>query len=139
MSALIAARPGPLQEGLQALLKTLPQIDRVDQVYDLAAAYRAITGGHPDLVLLDTGLADRAAFSLVRDVKTAGRQSHCLLVLVDTVRQQEEAESAGADIALPQGCSAAKLIAAIEDLARRRTHRDRQGLDKEGKDQVAIS
>jgi DNA-binding NarL/FixJ family response regulator len=112
---LIAAKPGPLCDGLQALLTVVPGAAAVRQVGDVSAALRTITETHPRLVLLDAGLPDAEIPMIVAAVKTNGSGSRCL-VLVDDFRQKKQALAAGADVALIKGTSATELFETIEGL-----------------------
>jgi two-component system nitrate/nitrite response regulator NarL len=115
ISALIVAEPGPLRDGLRALLRATPQISAVIQVDNTSSALGAVVEHYPALVLLDASLFDSGALSLVRMIKAEGIRSRCL-VLADDVQQQQEARSVGADVALLKGFSAAKLLEMIERL-----------------------
>jgi DNA-binding NarL/FixJ family response regulator len=112
---LLAAKPGPLRESLQALLLMVPKIDTVSQVGDAPSILRAVVEHHPALVLLDTSLSGDKVSTVVKMIKANGSRSRCL-VLVDNVQQQQEAESAGADVVLFKGFPAAKLFEVIKGL-----------------------
>lgn len=112
---LIAAKPGPLRDGLQALLTVVPGAVAVSQVGDASAALRTITETHPRLVLLDAGLPDAEISMVVTAIKANGSGSRCL-VLVDDFRQKQQALVAGADVALIKGTSAIELFETIEGL-----------------------
>ena len=115
LSALIVAQPGPLRSGLHALLTVVPQIQSVDQANDIPATLEALEEDYPALVLLDAGFSDNGISHAVRSIKTVGGRSRCL-VLADDIQQQQEAQAAGADVALIKGVPAAKLFEAIEEL-----------------------
>jgi DNA-binding NarL/FixJ family response regulator len=112
---LIAAKPGPLRDGLQALLTVVPGAVAVSQVGDASAVLRTITETHPRLVLLDAGLPDAEISMVVTAIKANGSDSRCL-VLVDDFGQRQQALAAGADVALIKGTSAVELFETIEGL-----------------------
>jgi DNA-binding NarL/FixJ family response regulator len=114
-SALIAARPGPLQDGLQALMTAIPQIEIVARADDASAVVRLVTEYRPSLVLLDTSLVGNEAWTMLRQIKAEWPQARCT-VLADNVQQQQEATAAGADAVLLKGFPAARLVATIEKL-----------------------
>ncbi len=115
VSTLIAARPGPLRLGLWAMLNLMPQIENVIQVSDASLVPSAIKRHSPVLVLLDGSLLCDGVASVLRMIKEDGYQGRCL-VLANDVRQQREAKSAGADMALVKGFPAGILFEVVERL-----------------------
>ena len=113
--ALIATRPGPLQNGLVALMTTMPQVNAVIVAEEAASALRMIADHLPSLVLLEMALPGEGTGTVLKQIKATWPLTRCI-VLANDVRQQQEAEAAGADIVLLKGFPAAKLIAAIERL-----------------------
>ncbi len=114
--ALIVAQPGPLRDGLKALLMTVPQIETVMQVSDVSSVRAAIAQDRPVLVLLDTNFTNgNGPSTVVKLIKAEGSQSRCL-VLADNIQQQQQATIAGADVALLKGLPAARLFETIEEL-----------------------
>lgn len=115
LSALIVAQPGPLRSGLRALLTVVPRIQSVEQANEVPAILEALEADLPALVLLDAGFSDDGISHIVRSIKAVGDRSRCL-VLADDIQQQQEAQAAGADVALIKGVPAVKLFEAIEEL-----------------------
>ncbi len=114
--ALIVAQPGPLRDGLKALLMTVPQIETVMQVSDVSSVRAAIAQDRPVLVLLDTNFTNgNGPSTVVKLIKAGGSQSRCL-VLADNIQQQQQAKAAGADVALFKGFPAVRLFETIEEL-----------------------
>ncbi len=111
-SALIIAGLGPLRDGLQALLRTMPQIGTVDVVSDIRSTLEVNAHMSPALVLLDANLADGRLWLTVRRVKARWPRARTI-ILVSSVEQQADAEAAGADAVLLQGFPAGRLVAAI--------------------------
>ena len=114
-SALIVARPGPLLDGLHALVGSMPQIGAVSAVSDVYAAPRLGLGAGPALVLLDGDQNGEKAWRIVRRARACWPEARTI-ILVSTVQQQAEAEAAGADAVLLQGLPAGRIIAAIVKL-----------------------
>jgi len=112
-SALILAQPGPLRDGLRALVGTMPQIGTVNVAHDIQSALATDLGPSPALVLVD-GDQD-PVWLTVRRAKARWPQARTI-VLVSSVQQQGEAEAAGADVVLLQGFQAGRLVAAIVKL-----------------------
>ena len=115
MLALIVTGPGSLQNGLVALITTMPQIHAVLVAEEATVALRMIANHRPALVLLDMILPRNGAGTVLKEIKTRWPSTRCI-ALADDVQQQQEAEAAGADVVLIKGYPAARLIAAIEGL-----------------------
>lgn len=115
--ALIVTGPGSLQNGLLALMTAMPQVEVVGEADDPAAALEMVAGHCPDLVLLDGKLAGSEPWALLRQIKNDWPAIRCI-ALAEDVRQQQEAEASGADIALVKGFAPAQLIAAVDRLLR---------------------
>ncbi len=112
VSALIVARPGPLRDGLQALVTAMPQIEVVDGVDDISSALNTSFEHYPALVLLDSGLVGSEIWITVQRARAKWPQARCVF-LVNDVHQHQEAEAAGADAVLLKGFPAARLTATI--------------------------
>ena len=113
--ALIVARPGPLRNSLQSLMRTIPQIEILAETSDPSALLRMGAGIQPDVVLLDASLPEEQVWAALRQIKEEWCHTRSI-VLVEDSQQQQEIEAAGADVALLKGYPAAKLIATIEEL-----------------------
>lgn len=114
--ALVVAKPGPLRDSLQVLLKVILQVDAVLLADDAWAALHVVAQHRPALVLLDANLLDDGGLALLETIRTGGAWSRCL-VLADNVQQCRRAKDSGADVALVKGFLAAKLIEQIRRLA----------------------
>lgn len=117
MSVLIAAKPGPLRNALHVMVAAMSQTEVIDEGEDVSSVFAAVAEYCPALVLLDVDLSDsRSGISaVVQKIKTSGAQGWCL-VLADDVQQQQEAQAAGADVAVVKGVSAAGLFEIIEGM-----------------------
>jgi DNA-binding NarL/FixJ family response regulator len=113
--ALIATRPGSLQDSLVALMTTMHQVNAVLIAEDAASALRTMAQHRPALVVLELDLSAEERHTTLQEIKTRWPLTRCI-ALADDVQGQQEAESAGADVVLIKGYPAAKLIAAIEGL-----------------------
>ena len=99
-------------EGLQALLRTFPEIEIVGQADCESQALSLVAQQQPALVLLDSSLTSQEMLPTLIQIKDGYPRTHCI-VLIENVQQQGEARGAGADIALISGFSAEVLHAAI--------------------------
>jgi len=111
-AALIIAAPGPLQDGLYALVGTMPQIGAVSVASDAHSALTVDLNPTPALVLLDSGMTVDDLWLTVRGAKARWPRARTI-VLVSNVQQQAEAEATGADTVLLEGLPAGRLVAAI--------------------------
>ena len=113
--ALIATRPGSLQDSLVALMTTMQRVNAVLIAQDAASALRTVARHRPALVVIEINLPAEERQAALKEIKTRWPLTQCI-ALADDIQQQQEAESAGADVVLIKGFPAAKLIAAIEGL-----------------------
>lgn len=118
--ALIVASPGPLREGLRAVLTALPHLDEVLEVDNATAAVSLFAGRTPALVLFSTGSDGSNTPEGCRRIKLYWPDSPCL-VLVDTVGLEPVAKAAGADLVLVKGVRPEKLLGRIERLLAERS------------------
>jgi CheY-like chemotaxis protein len=123
--ALIVSCTGDLQNGLLALMTTIPQISAVLVAEDIESALRMVKNHQPALIILDMAeqpqkmvrdVAPRLlqVQDVIREIKTQWPHIH-LIVLVEDVTQQKEAEESGADSVLIRGFSAQKFVAIVEN------------------------
>lgn len=88
IAALIVTRSIPLGEGLDALLKAIPQIDQVEITKRLEEALQKIQARKPGIVLLDAVLSGDKTQSLLEKIKTISPETQRVL-LVDHVRDMK--------------------------------------------------
>jgi len=117
--ALVVARPGHLGGGLQSLLRTVPQIEIIAETKDPAVLLRMGAEMQPDLVLLDASLFDEDTWSVLTKNKSEWTHTQYVVLVADD-QQRQKAEEAGAELVLPEGFPAAKLVASIEALLSQR-------------------
>jgi DNA-binding NarL/FixJ family response regulator len=116
--ALIAIRPGSLQDSLVALMTTMPEVSAVLIAEDAASALRTMAQHRPALVVLEMDLPTEEGHIPLQEIRARWPSTRCI-ALADDVEQQQEAESAGADVVLIAGFPAAQFIAAIKGLLSR--------------------
>lgn len=112
---LLVARPGPLKDGLRALLTAIPQIDIVAQVRDVATAPVVAAEFQPRLLIVDGGLPRLDLAALLPEIKALSAPTRCI-VLAQDVAQQQTAAAAGADAVLLIGSFAEELAQVVEQL-----------------------
>jgi len=110
---LVVSSSGDLQNGLLALMTTIPQISAVLVAEDVDSTLRMIENHQPALVILDMFLPK--VQEVIKQIKAQYAQIH-LIVLAEDTAQQKEIEAFGVDSVLIKGFQAQKLIAIVENL-----------------------
>lgn len=114
-STLIVARPGPLQDAVEALIATISQIEIIGKVEAAASALRFVSESRPDLLLLDAGLPGDEVWSVLRYGRVEHPELRCV-VLADDAEQVREASATGADAVFLKGFPADRLVSTLERL-----------------------
>jgi DNA-binding NarL/FixJ family response regulator len=109
--ALFVSNAGSLQNGLLALLTTIPQISPVLVDEELSTALRLVENHQPALAILDVSIPE--VKEAIRQIKELCPQIH-LIVLVDNVEGQKDAVELGVDRVLLKGFPAQKLVDIVE-------------------------
>jgi DNA-binding NarL/FixJ family response regulator len=112
---VLVGRPGPIREGLHALVETIPDVEVVGEASDASAVQRLVATLQPGLVLLDTDLFGDADWTVLEWIKAEWPETRCL-ALAETGEQHQEAEAVDADAVLFRGFPAARLVETIVDL-----------------------
>jgi DNA-binding NarL/FixJ family response regulator len=94
-------------------MTTMPQIEVLAETSDPSALLRMGAEMQPDIVLVDADLPKEQIWPALQHIKKEWCQCRSI-VLVEDSQQQQEAQAAGANVALIKGYPAAKLIAAVE-------------------------
>jgi DNA-binding NarL/FixJ family response regulator len=113
--ALIVARPGPVRDGLRALLTAIPQVASSREIDDVSSALRVVEEHCPTLVLISVDSPGDEVWNLVAQIRTRCPRTRSIL-LVDDVQQQQLAQAAGGDGVLLKGAPASRLSATIKRL-----------------------
>jgi hypothetical protein len=113
-TVLIVAKPGPLREGVQALLGAMPRVGMIHEIDDVSLVLAGDFEGCPDLVLLACGAGKGVVGPAVEQAKALWPRSR-YVTLVGSVEQQQEAESVGADAVVLNGLPAQKLFKTIAE------------------------
>jgi DNA-binding NarL/FixJ family response regulator len=114
-STLIVARPGPLRDGIEALLASVAQVEVVGKA-ELASTALSIAAEHPlDLLLLDAGLPGSEAGRLLQACRRQRPGLRCI-ALADDAAQERAARASGADAALLKGFPADRFAETVEQL-----------------------
>lgn len=112
---LIVVRPGPLRDGVEALMASVSQIEIIGKVDAASAALRLVFEHRPDLLLLDAGLPRAETWSVMRYCRIEHPELRCI-ILADDAEQVREATNAGADAVFLKGFPADKFVSTVERL-----------------------
>ncbi len=115
MIALLVLRPGPLRDGLNALLSTMPEIRLVAQAEDADAALNFLAGRCVELAILRLEARDPQLLETMGKMKALCPQIQ-LVALIEDEKVGQSADASGADLVLMLGVRASVLKAEIEAL-----------------------
>ena len=110
--ALLIAKPGHLRNGLQSLLRTIPQIEILAESNDPSILLK-IEETFPDLLVVDGVLIDEDKWYFLKKFK-ADWPATKVIVLTENDQQGQAAREAGADFYLLKGFPATDLAQLIE-------------------------
>lgn len=126
---LVVSNSGSLQNGILALLTTIPQIRPVLADEELNTALRLVDCHQPILAILDLSIPE--AKEVIRQIKESCPPIH-MIVIVDDVRGQKDAEELGADRVLLKGFPAQKLVDIVEKLVDQQGNISPKQVNKQG-------
>jgi len=113
--ALIIAKPGHLWDGLQSLLRTLPEIEIIAEIKFPSVLLKMGGEMKPDLILLDASLFGEDILKAIIKINEEWPHTQCV-VLVENSQHYQALYDAGVDLVVQQGFPATKLVAVIEEL-----------------------
>ena len=113
--AIIVAKPGHLRDGVQSLLRTLPEIEIIAEIKFPSVLLKMGGEMKPDLILLDASLFGENIWKAITKINEVWSNTQCV-VLVEDSQHYQALYDAGADLVVQQGFPATKLVAAIEEL-----------------------
>ena len=112
--ALVITKPGHLRNGLQSILRTVPQIEIIAESHDPSVLLRMSDEIHPELILLDAEVIVETEWTAIAKLKKEWPHT-TILVLTENAQQEQSAKESGADFTLPKGFPAAELANLIEN------------------------
>lgn len=83
-TVLIAARPGSLSAGLQALLSSIPAVQRVEVVSIHSNVLKEVTEVLPDLFIVEAGNSARKAMQMLADIRSKFRDVRSIVIVQDS-------------------------------------------------------
>jgi len=115
MIVLLAVKPGPLRDGLDALLYATPGVQLVAHANDTNAVL-VFCEQHPTkLIILEVKTGDRGLLAKVPEMRALCPQGQ-VVALIHEEKDREAAEEAGADVVLTSGVRASKLKEVITEI-----------------------
>ena len=114
--AVVASRPGVMQESLRALLTGSGQVAVIGSAGDGLSALSMVREVQPALLVVDSNLLEDEVLSLLKEVKGAWPEV-CCLVLVQTTGCKNRALAAGADAVVSRSDGVGALNQALRFLA----------------------
>ncbi len=97
------------------MLRTLPEIEIIAEIKSPSVLLKMGSEMQPDLILLDASLLGENIWKAITKISGEWAHTQCV-VLVEDSQHHQAVYDAGADLVVPQGFPAAKLVAAIEAL-----------------------
>ena len=116
MNVLLVIKPGPLRDGLDALLYAMPEVQLVVQANDANASLDFCRQGTTDLVILEVRPVDHDLLAKVPDMKALCPQAK-VIALIHHEEDWGPAEAAGADSVLSLGTPVTRLKEVIMEIA----------------------
>lgn len=114
MLALVVAKPGPVSDGLVALLDAAPQVRKVAHVRTADDAWDFVNEICPDITLVHAATLSQELVTFMADFKAV--YGSPLLAIVPGEEERQMALAQGADIVVIEGLPASKLSAHLADL-----------------------
>ena len=115
MIVLLVGKPGPLRDGLDALLYATPEVQLVAHATDTNAALEFCQQHPTELIILEVRPGDRGLLAIVPDMKALFPHGQVVAIIHDEGDREATAKS-GVDFVLTTGMRAAKLNKKINEI-----------------------
>ncbi len=109
---MIAAKPGIMRNSLLSYLRTISNVQIIALADDAEAALRIIHETQPQILVVDSDLSEERVLSLIQKIN-AGQAKLKMIVLVDSIRQQERCLNLGVRHVLLKGFLDEQLCNAV--------------------------
>lgn len=83
LAAFIVTRSIPLADGLDALLRAIPQIDEVSVTRNISDAFEQIEHGKPRIVLVDSALLGNTPEAVLENINVLSPETQRVLLIDD--------------------------------------------------------
>ena len=115
MIVLLAVKPGPLRDGLDALLYATPGVQLVAHANDTNASLQFCQQHPTELIILEVKPGDQGLLVTVPEMKALCPQVQVVAMIHDE-QDREPAEQAGADVVLTSTVRATKLKEVLAEI-----------------------
>ena len=115
MIVLLAVKPEPLRDGLDALLYATPGVQLVAHANDTNASLLFCQQHPVDVIILEVRPSDRGLLANVPNMKSLCPQGQ-VVALINDEKDRRPAEDAGVDVVLTSGVRAVKLKEMISEI-----------------------
>ena len=119
MATLIVADPGPLRDGMEALLASVPRVQVIGKASDIDGAMQVVAGQPVDLLLVDGSFPGHEIRHLMGRNAGAGDRVRTI-VFANTTRQARRARELDVDAVFMTGRPPDQFIGMVESLLRDR-------------------
>lgn len=114
MIVIIATRSIPLADGLEALLKAIPQIEKVEIVRTIEHAVQRVEAVQPRVLLLDLALTGKKPDALLEEIILLSPETMRVLLVED--EQDTKWQPKFAEAVLIKGVSPSAVAAVLSNL-----------------------
>lgn len=114
ITVLIVTRSIPLSDGLDALLRAIPQIDEVQIARNLETAYQQIDASKAQIILIDSVQLGNSAKAVLEKIRTVSPSTQRILLLDEV--QNANLMPAYAEAVLIKGTSPAAVASIVTNL-----------------------
>ena len=114
MLALVIARPGPVCDGLVALLGATPNVRKIVQIAQPEDAWDFVQTICPDITIICASPFANSLANLISQLKASCRRP--ILAIVNSEEDRQTAVSYGADVVVMEGLPSSKLAMHITTL-----------------------
>jgi DNA-binding NarL/FixJ family response regulator len=115
MIVLLAVKPGPLRDGLDALLYATPEVKLVAHANDTNAALTFCQQHPTKLIILEVKPGDRDILGNVPELKELNPRGQ-VIALIHEEGDRDSVEESGIDVVLSSGMRAVKLKEVIAEI-----------------------
>lgn len=112
-TTLLVSVPGNMQDGLRAMLRSLPHIEVVAAAGGSLSAYDLLQKRSVDLLVIDANLPQEEVLALLHRVKENYPQIRCI-VLTLTYKENAVFLASGADVILNRDSSHLQFASAVQ-------------------------
>ena len=118
LATLIVSSSGAIQQALHTVLALNPHIHIIGMADDYQAAQEMLDHHHPEFVVIDSDFSPSPEMDFIRRLKSE-QPATKIIVLVNSLQQQQELLEAGADAALLRDVPAEQIMETINHLSQR--------------------